>query len=84
MRKIKLSILLKKFNYICYYCKRKIEEWEATRDHFWPVKRKWINGKQKMMSKNNKDIVLACRPCNIAKGDLDGFSFLEMQKSKYK
>jgi len=52
----------KKFNGECFYCQRKINLGEASRDHVYP--------KSKNGSNRHDNIVLACKRCNSVKGDL--------------
>lgn len=75
-----LQTLLEKFNYTCYYCHRKIGLNEATRDHFDPrLKPLALKKRGKKRPGGGKgdgeNIVLACRWCNISKGNevLNGF-----------
>lgn len=52
----------------CYYCEKKISDKEATMDHIVPLSR---GGKS-----NHGNIVVACKACNTAKGDLTAAEFL--------
>lgn len=47
----------------CFYCRKFIRPMHLTRDHFIPRSRRGSN--------RRRNIVLACRSCNVAKGHLD-------------
>lgn len=48
---------------ICYWCKRRIPRTEASRDHIIP---RSLQG-----SDSIRNLILACQPCNIKRGNRD-------------
>ena len=61
---MKLINLAKKYNYICYWCKKKFLLEDLSRDHI-------ITGKRRKGTKRQRGpMVLACIFCNQERGNL--------------
>jgi len=53
--------LAKKFNYTCFYCRKKFKIHELSREHLIPKSKGGGSG---------RNIVLACKMCNQARGNM--------------
>lgn len=52
----------------CVYCDKELTRSESTKDHWVPKIKGGLNGKY--------NYVLSCKPCNMAKSAVDGYSFI--------
>src|SRR5688572_416366 len=59
----------------CFYCKRPLERTEVTLDHF------LSRGRRPELRNELSNLVVACWPCNNAKGSLSGDEYLERIKN---
>lgn len=73
-RKFKKKLFGEKAHMPCHYCGKKLPFAHATFDHVRPRSK---GGYQKL-----KNGVIACRPCNQAKGSMSKGEFIEMIRKK--
>lgn len=58
----------------CFYCEKLVSITSATKDHLVP--------KSKGGSNSIMNLVMACRHCNTAKGDMSKEDFFDLIKSR--
>ena len=69
---IERTLAWKRGNGTCYYCSVPLTPHTATRDHVHPRSRGGVNHQV-------RNIVLACRPCNLHKGSQPIWVFLRSE-----
>lgn len=77
-----IALLIERDGAACHYCKRRLNPWEMTRDHKIPRTQlsRWRRNHVKFPEGWNKmrNLVIACAPCNVSKGDMSYEDFLAL------
>ena len=74
---MKLKTIAEKYNYICYWCKKKYELQDLSRDHIVPVRKSYRGGGKGGLN----NTLLSCKCCNLERGTI---SFLGFQRIKFR
>jgi len=77
---MKLIDLAKKYNYTCYWCKRKFLLHELSRDHINPVSKQTKDRSTNRNTEIYGKTILACKVCNNARGNLSFQHFKNLIK----
>lgn len=73
-RRVRLKILAAQDGR-CFYCTAKLSNTKSTTDHVIPISKGGTNEQSNM--------VVACKPCNNAKGDRTGAEFLSYLQADF-
>lgn len=68
---MKLENLAKAYNYRCYWCRKKFDLIDLSRDHIIPVRKSHRGGGKGGFDK----VVLACKCCNLSRDTRPFFSY---------
>lgn len=77
---MKLINLAKRYNYICFWCKKKFKLEELSRDHIEPLNCKRVGGGGG--NRQHGECVLACKVCNQNRGNLPFIMYKNIIKDR--